>query len=270
MGVDATGSGSGSGTGGDAPAADDSRVYAHSGTILYKVDTTDLSTSQIGALAPLAMNGSGSNAVPDKVNDIAIDKDHHMTGVGAKTLYEIDPETGAILSSKPLVGGTTYASLSYIPSPAGDILITADKQGDVWQIDTATGTATKVGNYGKVGSDAIVSSGDIVGIQGLGVFATVDVGTMGSDTNDYLAKIDPDNGYKATIIGSGTGYNRIFGLAFWAGKLYGFVDNTDTHTGQIITIDPTSGLGGQAPQNGAVEWYGAGVETTAPIIGKQH
>ena len=53
-------------------------------------------------------------------------------------------------------------------------------------------------------------------------------------------------------------------LAYWDGKIYGFV-SMGTGAGKIIKIDPGTGAGTEVLA-GAVRWYGAGVATDAPII----
>jgi hypothetical protein len=203
------------------------------------------------------------------MTDIAVDKNDHMVGVTLNKLYSVDASSGACTLIKDLSSSThNPTSLSYIPSDLGDpnsadILVTADSVGDVYQIDEMTGSASKIGSYGGSGASRVVSSGDLIGVRGLGIYATVDVGT-GSGTNDYLARIDPTT-WTATPIGSGTSYNNIFGLGFWAGTIYGFVDDKMSHTGKIIKIDPTTGVGTEILSS-AIEWYGAGVTTDAPII----
>jgi hypothetical protein len=249
----------------DGSATDTSRVYAHSGSTLFRIDTQNLGTIQVGA-----MTGLGTQSL----TDLAIDKDDHIVGVTLSKLYSIDATTGAATLIKDL-GSTTNnpTSLSFVPSdlndPAStDILVTADGQGDVYQIDQTTGNATKIGSYGTVALGKVVSSGDLIGVRGLGIYATVDVNDPNNpaDPNaiDYLASIDPTT-WKATPIGSGTGFNNIFGLGFWAGKIYGFVDDKTSHTGKIIEIDPNTGAGHEI-LSGAQEWYGAGVTTDAPIL----
>jgi hypothetical protein len=256
----------------DAPASHDgsnsessSKVYAHSGSTLFRIDTQNLGTVQIGA-----MTGLGTQSL----TDLAIDKDDHMVGVTLDKLYSIEPTTGAVTLIKDL-SSTTHnpTSLSFVPAdlndPASaDILVTADGAGDVYQIDPVTGAATKLGSYGTVTQGKVVSSGDLIGVRGLGIYATVDInpsGTPDPNANDYLARIDPTT-WTATPIGTtGTGFNNIFGLGFWAGKIYGFVDDKTTHVGRIIEIDPNTGAGHEI-LSGAQEWYGAGVTTDAPII----
>ncbi len=246
------------GSGQDAAPADTSRVYAHSGTTLFRIDTQNLGTIQVGS-----MTGLGTQSL----TDLAIDKSDHMVGITLDKLYSIDSNTGAVTLIKDLSQSAKgFTSLSYVPSDLNDpnstdILVSADSAGNVFQIDPTAGTATKIGSYGTVALGKVVSSGDLIGVRGLGIYATVDVGT---EPNDYLAKIDPAT-WTATPIGTGTGYNNIFGLGYWAGKIYGFVDDKTSHSGKIITIDPNTGAGTEI-LSGAQEWYGAGVTTDAPII----
>jgi len=235
-----------------------SRIYAHSGSKLFQVDTTTLAPVEIGT-----MGGIGTQSL----TDLAIDKTDRMVGITLDKLYKIDQTTGtATLVTDLSTSASGFTSLSFVPADinnpsSSDILVSANDQGDVYSIDATNGSATKIGSYGSVSAGKVISSGDLIGVQGLGIYATVDVGTA---TNDYLARIDPTT-WKATPIGSGTGFDDIFGLAYWDGKIYGFVDGGSGGTGKIITIDPTSGVGTQV-QSGAVRWYGAGVATNAPVI----
>jgi hypothetical protein len=243
------------GSAGDGSNVDLSRVYAHSANKLYRIDTQTLQPVEIGPLAGLTMS----------LTDLAIDKSDHMVGVTLNKLYTIDPTTGACTLVKQLTGANGYTSLSYVPSNlndpnSADILVTANDQGDVFQIDATSGVATKIGSYGTAGAGKVISSGDLIGVRGLGIYATVDVGTT---VNDYLAMIDPTT-WTATPIGTGTGFDHIFGLGFWAGTIYGFVD-AGAGTGKIIRIDPNTGVGTEINSSG-IQWFGAGVATDAPII----
>ena len=247
------------GSNGDAPpTTDTSRVYAHSGNTLYRLDATSLQAVQIGAMA-----GLGTQSL----TDLAIDKDDHMVGITLDKLFSIDPTTGAVTLIKDLSQSASgFTSLSFVPSPtdpAADILVSANDQGDVFQIDTTTGTATTIGSYGTTAAGKVISSGDLIGVRGFGIYATVDVGT---EAHDYLAKIDPTNGWKATPLGTGTSYDHIFGLGFWGGKIYGFVDGgAASGTGKIIQIDENTGASTDL-MSSSVRWFGAGVATDAPII----
>ena len=80
-----------------------------------------------------------------------------------------------------------------------------------------------------------------------------------------LARIDPTT-WKATPLANPTGYDKIFGLGFWGGKIYGFVDDGfDAGTGKLIEINSTTGTATMLNTSG-VRWFGAGVTTSAPIL----
>jgi hypothetical protein len=234
-----------------------SRVYAHSGSMLYRIDTQTLSTVPVGP-----MSGLGTQSL----TDLAIDKSDHMVGITLDKLYAIDAQSGSVTLIKDLSQSAKgFTSLSYVPTDLSDpnstdILVSANDQGDVYQIDPGTGNATKIGSYGSTGAGKVISSGDLVGVRGLGIYATVDVGT---EPNDYLAKIDPVT-WKATPIGTSTGFNNIFGLGYWAGRFYGFVD-AGAGAGKIILIDANTGAATEIAA-GAERWYGAGVSTDAPVV----
>jgi len=234
-----------------------SRVYAHSGSKLYQIDAQTYAPVEIGT-----MGGIGTQSL----TDLAIDKGDRMIGVTLDKLYTINATTGtATLVTDLSTTARGLTSLSFVPADINnpsstDILVSANDQGDVFAVDATNGSATKIGSYGTVATGKVISSGDLIGVQGLGIYATVDVGT---EPEDYLARIDPTT-WKATPIGSGTGYDDIFGLAFWQGKIYGFVAGAG-ETGKIITIDKDTGAATEV-QSGVVRWYGAGVATDAPII----
>ena len=236
------------------PAVDQSQIYAHSGTTLYKVNAMTFQATTVGPMTDLGA---------ESLTDLAIDKNNKMVGITLDKLYAIDTATAKVTLIKDLSASAKgFTSLSYIPTDlndvnSADILVAANGMGDVYKIDPSTGDATKIGSYGSSNGKKVVSSGDLIGVRGLGIYATVDVGT---DTNDYLARIDPIT-YLAAPIGTGTGFDAIFGLAFWGGTIYGF-----DKAGDIITIDPTTGKGTKKGGGQGVQWFGAGVTTDAPII----
>ncbi len=257
--IDAAGSGSGSGSDGQVVIPPTSRVFAHSGGTLFRVDASTYAPAMVG---DMKLNGA---VLPQSITDIAIDIDDRMLGVTLDKLYEIDETTGAVtlVTSLP-AAAQGFQSLSFVPDPADDtkdIMIAANFDGDVYKIDTTNGAATKIGSYGTVANGVVKSSGDIIGVRGFGNYATVKIGN--DMTQDYLAKIDAANGFKATPLGTGTGFKDIFGLAFWEGTIFGFV--AGTNGGNIVKIDPNTGAGTEV-QGGSVRWYGAGVATDAPIL----
>lgn len=238
-----------------------SRVYAHAGLTLYVLDTTTLAQTRIGDFTNLPANQT--------MLDLAVDRDDRMIGITRDKIFEVDEHTAAATLLATFGTASNFSSLSFVPAdpanPDGpEVLIAANATGAVYRIDIAgnTATAVEVGSYGTQGAAVIGSSGDIVSVRGFGTVATVNVGTG----MDYLARLDPANGWRATVIGTGTGYDNIFGLGFWAGKLYGFVDNGfEANTGTIIDISPTTGAA-TLVRTGDIRWFGAGVATDAPLI----
>jgi len=239
-----------------------SRVYAHTGKTLYRLETATLAETRIGDFTNL---GTSS------MTDIAVDRDERMVGITMTKIYEVDPATAAATELATFGTVRGFTSLSFVPAdpanPDGpEILIAANDGGLVYRIDVDmvahTATATQIGAYGMQGGTTIGSSGDIVSVRGFGTVATVNVGTG----RDYLARLDPTMGWKATVVGTGTGFDNIFGLGFWAGKLYGFVDDgAVAMTGAFVEINPTTGAA-TLVRAGNLRWFGAGVTTVAPLI----
>ena len=246
----------------DAPGdpVDTSRVFAHSGGMLYRMNNKTLAADPIGPLT-----GLGSQ----NLLDLAIDKDDKLVGITRDKLFAINQTTGATTLIRALgTSAQDLTSLSYVPQSLADpsspdILISANDTGAVFRIDASTGTATQIGSYGSTAAGVIKSSGDLFGVRGFGIFATVDIGT---DAQDYLARIDPDNNWKATPLGTGTGFDKIFGLGYWGGKIYGFVDNGfEVGGGKMIQIDPNTGAAILLSSD-QIRWFGAGVATDAPVL----
>jgi hypothetical protein len=245
----------------DADDIDFSKVYAHSGTVLYRLDTGTLQPVEIG---PFGL-ASGS------ITDIAVDKNDRMLGVSLDNIYTINTTTGAATLIRAYDNDENFTSLSFVPVDLQDPnsaerLVAATDEGTVLEINESTGATTEIGAYGSTVNGLIRSSGDIVAIYGLGIFASVTVGDdLDFSEPDHLAQINPAT-WAATPLGTGTTYDRIFGIGFWKGKIYGFVD---TNTGgAIIELNPNTGAVVGSPITGSVRWFGAGVTTDAPIIGK--
>ena len=244
----------------DGAPADFSLVYVHSGLMLYRLDTTDLSAVEIGPF---------TNLGNQTMTDIAIDKDDRMLGVTLDKIFEIDELSGeSTLRAEVEAGTPNLTSLSFVPidleDPDGEeILVAAADDGTVYQIEPTTGATTEIGAYGSVGDALIRSSGDIVAVRGAGIFATVTLGEPLTEP-DYLARIDPET-WAATLLSTQTSYDKIFGIGYWRGHIYGLVDLGAGAGGAIVELDADTGAATLMDQ-GDVRWYGAGVTTDAPVI----
>jgi hypothetical protein len=245
--VDGNGGG-GDGHGGDGNGSAGSlAIYAHTASALYSVDPDTLAITMIGNF----VWSTGS----DQMTDIAIDKTGQMIGVSFTSVYRVDiTNAHAMQLSSSLTN--TYNGLSFVPADqvgmtGDDVLIgTRTTDGKVFKIDPMTGASTQAGDMGGGYS----SSGDIVAIAGFGMMQTVKGGT-----HDRLARL-AQNTFAATVIGTDTGFDSIWGIAFWKNTLYGFTD-----VGQFVKIDPNTGVATLVQGNGPA-WWGAAVTTTAPVI----
>jgi hypothetical protein len=214
-------------------------VYAHTASDLYIIDPTSLVETHLCSFSGL--NGDAY--------DLAVRADGTVFAVTATDLYSVDATTCAATHLATLGSSSNFNGMTFTLN--GHLLAADSAGGNVDEIDTSTGAVSQVGNYGG----GLYSSGDLVALSNGKIYATV---TDFSGNGDELASVDPTNGYQATVIGN-TGFSSIYGLAFWAGTLYGF----DSY-GDIITIDPSTGVG-TLVRNDNVSWYGAGTTPVAPL-----
>ena len=241
----------------DAPGGDDAggnpdapppppalpAVYVHSPTDLYQITPETFELQHVAAF--------GGAFVGDTMTDIAVDRAGVVIGISFTQLYRVDPSTAGCALIAPLP--RQFNGLTFMESPTdpnADVLIGTTVQGEVWQIDVATGATTRLGRYGN----GIASAGDVVSVRGFGAIAAV---RQQSDTTDRIARVDLLTG-NAVMIGD-TGMTDIFGIAFWGGQLYGFTDG-----GTFVLIDPANG-GATVQTNGTIRWWGAGVTTVASV-----
>jgi hypothetical protein len=235
-----------SGGGGGGGGGETVYVYAHTASTLYKVNPDTLAVTEVG-------NFNWGPVISDQMTDIAIDKNGTMIGVSFTRVYRVDPSNAAttLLSSQL---ARSFNGLSFVPADqlgmtGDDILVgTQNADGKVFRVDPMTGAATEVGNMGSY-----MSSGDLVGIANFGTVQTV----VGS--TDVLARLAQTT-FAATPIGSGTGFSKIYGVAFFKGKVYGFCEG-----GAFVLIDPNTGAATMV-SNAGIAWWGAAVTTLAPVL----
>jgi hypothetical protein len=224
------------------------KVYAHSASALYAVDPNTLAVSLVGSF------GWPVSRPNEQMTDIAIDEAGNMTGVSFYAVFSVDKDTAACTFLSEL-DYATFNGLSWVEGvgadPQGKTLVGVNRSGSYVTVDPDTGAAAQIGSYGG----GLESSGDLVYVRGAGVFATA-VST--SHDTDVLVQVNAGSG-TATIIGE-TGFVEIWGLAYWAGQIFGF-----TNGGQFVTIDPDTGQGTLQEQT-SYQFWGAGVTTVAPIV----
>jgi hypothetical protein len=223
-------------------------VYAHTASTLYKVDPKTLQVQMVGDF-------KWGNVGSDQMTDIAIDKNGTMIGVSFTRVFRVDPDNAqTTLLSSALA--RSFNGLSFVPADqlgmtGEDVLVgTQSTDGKVFQVDPMTGAATEVGNMGA----SFRSSGDLVGIAGFGTVQTVP-----GPTGDTLARLAKSS-FAASAVGGGTGFSKLYGIAFFESKVYGFSED-----GHFVLIDPGTGAGTMVSNSG-IQWWGAAVTTLAPVL----
>lgn len=253
--VTVSGSTTSTSTGGEEQIAE---VYGHSATTLYRLDPE---TKAVTIVNPF----SGCD---DQVVDIALDKDSNLYGttvnradptdpIQSGGLWRIDKNTAACTL---VARGDFPNSLSFVPAGTLD----ADEEALVGyvganyvRIDTVGGQITTVRANALTGG--LVSSGDIVSVIDGPTLLTVKGGSC--DDLDCVIEVDPATGAAVGNLGS-AGYNNVFGVAFWAGSLYGFTSEGDLFE---FVKDENGGITTTPiPVGSGLEFYGAGSTTAAP------
>jgi hypothetical protein len=233
----------GVGGGGGEPLV--AEVWGQSPDTLYKLDPTNNAVTTVGKF-----KGCDGGVI-----DIALDKDSNLYGTATGSLFHIDKVTAQCTL---IAGGSYPNSLSFVPAGTVD----PNKEALVGylgaqyiRIDTVTGKVIPIGQL----SGGYSSSGDVVSVKGK-TFLTAN----GASCNgDCLLEIDPKTGDLIKNWGD-VGYNAVFGLAFWAGKAYGFTD-----PGELFEISFTmNGITSKKisiPGNPQLQFWGAGSTTSAPV-----
>ncbi|MEM7154770.1 MAG: hypothetical protein AAF799_18110 [Myxococcota bacterium] len=222
-------------------------VFGHSGSELYRLD---VDTNEVTSVGPF----DGCTA---SIIDIALDADSQMFGTAFGSLWSIDRLTG---DCTMIAEGSYPTSLSFVPAgtvdPDREALV-GFVDDEYIRIDEQTGQITPLGTL----TDGLESSGDMVSVIGGGSFLTV-VGP-GCDAGDCIIEIDPSNGAVLQNFGP-LPYTQVFGLAFWAGRAYGFA-----REGVLFEIEFDGGSVTTtvipfpvAPPD--LEFFGAGSTTAAP------
>ncbi len=228
-------------------------VFGHSGPQLYRLDPDTKGVTVVGTFAGCA----GS------VIDIALDESSNMYGTTFSGLFAIDKSNARCTK---IADGTFPNSLSFVPKGTLD----ASKEALVGyvrdkyiRIDPVSGAITDVGSLGDA---RLESSGDIVSVINGPTYLTVK--SVGGDTRcanaDCLVEVNPQTGAIKANLGMLVGKKDVFGVAFWAGAIYGFADSGSLfqvviNGGSLSIADITIP---QAPAG--LSFFGAGSTTSAP------
>jgi hypothetical protein len=223
-------------------------LFGHSAGTLYRLDPVTKGVTVVGDF-----EGCGP------VIDIALDESSTLIAASYQALYRVDKATA---SCTQIAKGDYPNSLSFVPKgtvDANEEALVGYDGGDYLRIDVSTGAVTKIGTLGG----SFVSSGDIVSVKGGKTYLTVKGSTC--TANDCLVEVDPTTGKMLKNWGS-IEHSKVFGLAFWGGKIYGFDETGNLFevtfgTNQLATISisiPSKPSG--------LSFWGAGSTTSAPLV----
>ena len=310
-----TGSGSGGTSGvlgdGSSPTGPEAgttvmtTVYAHTDSTLYSVDPMSQAVTMIGPMV-----GTSDSSTDGTITDLAVDGSGGVWVNTESVVYKaMLPSAGTgtvqLVKVTSISSSSKFYALAFAPvgalDPNNETLIGGDSTGSLWSINTSSGAAVNLGNFGKDPDNAnntLELSGDLVFYNdannsptGLATIRSCgipgDGGKYVTCGKDFLAGVDMTKlkaayggtaqttllggiyGGSGNSLGNGTGFKDVFGLGAWNSTVFGFTRSTTGQTApQLITIDTTSGAG--TAVSGATfsftnGWSGAGVTTKVTI-----
>lgn len=249
----------------DAAPPSDDIIYAHTPLRLYAFRPSTRELSEVGAFSCMSPS--------DTVIDLAVNGEGRMYATSYTALLHVDPRTGACTAIPSPAGGFPN-SLSFVPAgtvfPDAEALVGyqgIDGEESYVRIDLMTGAKTTIGTLNDPASATKYrSSGDLVAVKGSLERAILTVRAVAADaaSTDLLAEVNPTNGRILKIAGD-TRQVNVWGLAFWAGKAYGF-----SNDGRVTQMNLPDVLAHDVDVvnktfTTSFVWYGAAVTTNAPL-----
>ena len=290
----------------DAPIGDGgavTTVYANTDDTLYSLNPQTNAVTMIGKFI-----GTSDASNDNTITDIAVNAAGDVYVNSESVIYKANVPTspGPVsltkIASISLQTGQKFYALAFTPAgsldPTNEILIGGDGYGELFAIDTSTGSTKDLGSFGvdpgHSGYDFALS-GDLVFYMdaqsnptGLVTIRPCKPKTTTCiTTSDYLAAVDMTalataykNGTPASTLlkgiyggsgtndGAGTNYGDLFGLGAWQGTVFAFARKTQANGSPLLlSIDTKTGAGNVISSSFTFTngWSGAGVSTSATI-----
>lgn len=229
-------------------------VWAHSSNVLFTFNPETFALVEIGR-----WEDADTGEFLSSMYDLAVSGDEEVFTVDSSGNVYQQRDGSKFVRRFRAEGASGLNGLSFLPRGTLDVedevLVGTSSSGQIIRIDIEGETSEMIGTLGD-----FRSSGDIVGIEGEGIFVAAQSRTGGGFDGDVLIELDPET-LTPTAIGDGIGFGGVYGLGYWRGVLYGF-----TNRGQLISIDPESGEGELVEEGVTGSFWGAGVTTVAPMI----
>jgi hypothetical protein len=230
--------------------AEVNEVYGHSADTLFRLDPKTKAVTEIGKFG-----GCGP------VIDIALDESSNLFATSYQALYTVDKATAACTE---IAKGAYPNSLSFVPKGTVDANVEAlvgYEDADYVRIDTKSGAKTTIGTLGG----GLRSSGDVVSVKGGKTYLTVKGTGKTCTTNDCLVEVDPATGKMLKNWGS-IEHHNVFGLSFWGGKIYGFIETGELFEVTFGTSQLATAVIPMPNKPASLSFWGAGSSTSAPLV----
>ena len=246
-------------------------MYAHSREELYAISPGSLKLTLKGTF-------TFDKSVPvneHSINDIAMTGDGRLFALSKTNIYEINIKTVKATKVAQVQAGTKPPPLVALTFEKSGKLLGSDMDGAFYRIYYKAGSGKPMGTVETLGTygQGLGSSGDLVATKDGTIFGVSQKGLNATDDNNIMIKVRLPTGTGAKNLataGCKLGHGKVWGLAYWAGTIYGFTrgDNKD---GKMLSIKPD---GGDVTKTCTVkviktypyEFWGAAVSPLAPIL----
>lgn len=221
------------------PDAATEEMYAHTASTLYAVDAT--SPYKLTTIGTFTDSTTGWTVTD--ITDIAIDTSGVMYAVSFGSVYRVDATNALVTLISNVSAGGDLNALTFL----SDGTLLAGAGTSLYEVDKTTG---KLASMASIGSWSF--AGDMVGLPDGLLYCAMSAGGSGSSTSLVVYDVAAQ---KIVSTGS-TGTGALYGVGYAASTLFGF-----NESGQILTIDPSSGKATKVSSPGT-EFWGA---TTNPV-----
>jgi hypothetical protein len=262
-------------------------LYAHTDTTLFQLDPQNIGGS---AMTVGDFDCVGKNGPAKTMTDIAVAKDGKLYGVSEGAAFPLTIQGSTVhCETTWQLPQTKFYGLTVAPENTlgpQEVLIAADGQGGLYQIDATSGVPTQVGTLGTDPKTSLpwALSGDIVFLANGGNpigFATVRTCPSGKPcaTVDTLIEVDvkaikagtqsvlksvrgaTSKGSWCKNSASPQTFGSMFGIVAYKDVVYGF-----SRAGDIVEIHNTDGSACLVSADTSRKYAGAGITTTAPVV----